>query len=51
MIQAYKPMDNGPKVAMFARILHWKAVKRILQYIQGTINYGIHYASDSPWIS
>ena len=27
--------------------LHWKAAKRILQYIQGTRTYGIHYATDS----
>ena len=24
--------------------LHWKAAKRILYYVQGTIDYGIHYA-------
>ena len=29
--------------------LHWKAVKRILQYIQGTRTYGIHYVADSDW--
>ena len=23
---------------------HWKAAKRILQYIQGTIQFGIHYS-------
>jgi hypothetical protein len=27
--------------------LHWKAAKRILQYVQGTITLGIHYAADS----
>ena len=27
--------------------LHWKAAKTILQYIQGTRTYGIHYAADS----
>ena len=27
--------------------LHWKAAKRILQYIQGTRTYNIHYAADS----
>ena len=27
--------------------LHWKESKRILQYIQGTRSYGIHYATDS----
>ena len=26
--------------------IHWKASKRILQYIQGTRTYGIHYAAD-----
>ena len=25
--------------------LHWKATKRILHYVQGTIYYGIHYAA------
>ena len=25
--------------------LHWKAAKRILHYVQGTHNYGIHYAA------
>ena len=24
---------------------HWKEAKRILHYVQGTINYGIHYAT------
>jgi hypothetical protein len=27
--------------------LHWKATKRILRYIQGTITFGIHYVADS----
>ena len=27
--------------------LHWKEAKRILQYIQGTRTYDIHYAVDS----
>ena len=27
--------------------LHWKESKRILQYIQGTRTYGIHYAANS----
>ena len=27
--------------------IHWKASKRILQYIQGTRTYNIHYAADS----
>jgi hypothetical protein len=27
--------------------LHWKAAKRILRYVQGTITFGIHYATDS----
>ena len=27
--------------------LHWKVAKRILQYIQGTSTYDIHYAANS----
>jgi hypothetical protein len=27
--------------------LHWKATKCIVRYVQGTITFGIHYASDS----
>ena len=27
--------------------IHWKAAKKILQYIQGTRTYDIHYAADS----
>ena len=27
--------------------IHWNVAKRILQYIQGTKTYGIHYAVDS----
>jgi hypothetical protein len=27
--------------------LHWKDAKHILQYIQGTITFGIHYAAES----
>jgi hypothetical protein len=27
--------------------LHWKVTKHILQYVQGTITFGIHYAADS----
>jgi hypothetical protein len=27
--------------------LHWKDAKHILRYVQGTITFGIHYASDS----
>jgi hypothetical protein len=27
--------------------LHWKAAKRIFRYVQGTITFGIHYATDS----
>ena len=27
--------------------IHWKESKRILQYIQGTRSYDIHYAADS----
>ena len=40
--------------------MHWKATKRILHYVQGTIDYGIHYAAgaqldltgfiDSEWV-
>ena len=27
--------------------LHWSASMRILQYVQGTRSYGIHYVADS----
>ena len=27
--------------------IHWKAAKRILQYIHGTKTYNIHYVADS----
>jgi hypothetical protein len=27
--------------------LHWKDAKHILRYVQGTITFGIHYATDS----
>jgi hypothetical protein len=27
--------------------LHWKATKNILQYVQGTITFGIHYETNS----
>eukprot|EP00253_Pinus_taeda_P014095 PITA_14095 len=29
--------------------LHWKAAKRILRYVQGTITFGIHYAADNAF--
>ena len=28
-------------------VSHWKAVKRILQYLQGTLSYGIHLIPSS----
>ena len=41
--------------------IHWKAAKRILRYIRGTIQFGIHYSTggkpllvgfiDSNWVS
>ena len=40
--------------------VHWKALERVLRYLKGTANYGIHYTghpkvlegySDSNWIS
>ena len=40
--------------------VHWHAVERVMRYLQGTVNYGIHYSgyptvlegySDSNWIS
>ena len=27
--------------------IHWRESKRILQYVQGTRTYGIHYVADS----
>ena len=39
---------------------HWKALERVIRYLKGTMNYGIHYTgyqrvlegySDSNWIS
>ena len=40
--------------------MHWKATKRIFHYVQGTIDYGIHYVAraqldltgftDSNWV-
>ena len=42
------------------RDVHWKALERVLRYLKGTANYGIHYTghpkvlegySDSNWIS
>ena len=39
---------------------HWKALKRVMHYLKGTMEYGIHYTkyhrvlewySDSNWIS
>ena len=30
---------------------HWKAAKRILQYIRGTIQFGIHYSTgEKPFL-
>ena len=41
--------------------IHWKAAKRILHYVHGTIHFGIHYSSggtpllvgftNSDWVS
>ena len=28
--------------------IHWKATKRILQYVQGTRNFQVHYDASSP---
>ena len=39
---------------------HWKALERVMRYLKGTMDYGIHYTgypsvlvgySDSNWIS
>ena len=45
----YSRLDISYVVSVAARYmqepheLHWKAAKRILHYVQGTIDYGIHY--------
>ena len=31
-----------------SRDIHWKDVKRILHYVQGTKHFGIHYVASSP---
>jgi hypothetical protein len=31
--------------------LHWKYAKHILRYVQGTITFGIHYATNLHYIS
>ena len=45
-----------PKIAYLVSILsqfmdkphenHWKAAKRVLQYLKGTIDFGIEYTND-----
>ena len=40
--------------------VHWRAVERIMRYLKGTVNYGLHYTGypsvlevycDANWIS
>ena len=43
----YYVMNAMPRYMQQPHDLHWKATKRILQYIQGTRTYDIHYAANS----
>ena len=60
------PLDISFDVYKLSRFVsnpgdvHWHAVERVMRYLQGTVNYGIHYSryltvlegySDSNWIS
>ena len=43
----YYPMNFVSRYMHQPHDIYWKVAKRILQYIQGTRTYGIHYATDS----
>ena len=38
-------VGRGPHYMQTPHESHWKAAKRILQYIRGTIQFGIHYST------
>ena len=42
----YYAMNDISRYMQQPHDIHWKEAKRILQYIQGTRTYGIHYALD-----
>ena len=43
----YYSMNTVSRYMQKTHDLHWKETKRILQYIQGTKTYDIHYDADS----
>ena len=43
----YYAMNDVSRYMQKPHDIHWKAAKRILQYIQGTRTYSIHYTADS----
>ena len=41
------PVSAATRYMQELHELHWKVAKRILHYVQGTIDYGIHYAAEA----
>lgn len=39
-------VSNVAKYSTEATKQHWIAVKRIMHYLKGTLNYGLHYSKD-----